>query len=214
MKIGILGTGVVGAALGKGFVGRGDEVMMGSRSASNEKAAAWAAEAGPAASTGTFTDAAAFGELVVLATNWAGTQNALDLAGTPNFAGKVLIDATNPLDFSSGGPGLALGHTDSAGEQVQRWLPEAKVVKAFNIVNNALMVHPQLRGGPPDMFICGNDEGAKATVTGILSDFGWPSTIDIGGIEGARYLEPLAILWVLACMKVGSWMNAFKLLQS
>ena len=125
------------------------------------------------ASTGTFADAAKFGDVIVLALLWAGAENALKLAGAENFAGKVVIDAINPLVFEPGnGPALAIGHTDSAGEQVQRWLPSAHVVKAFNIVGNEHMFKPDFPGGPPDMFICGNDAAAKQTVTGILKDFG------------------------------------------
>ena len=125
----------------------------------------------------------------------------------------MVIDATNPLDFSGGmPPKLFVGHTDSLGERVQRWLPGAKVVKAFNTVGNAFFVHPDLPGGPPDMFIAGNDADAKQTVTGILKDFGWP-TIDVGGIEGARLLEPLCILWVGYGIRTGTWNHAFKLLR-
>ena len=107
---------------------------------------------------------------------------------------------------------LAVGHTDSAGEQVQRWLPSAYVVKAFNTVGYAHMFKPDFPGGPPDMFICGNDASAKKTVTGILQDFGWP-TIDIGGIEGSRLLEPMCVLWVGYAMRTGGTNHAFKLLR-
>ncbi len=213
MKIGILGTGDVGKALGNGFIALGHAVMMGSRDAKNEKAVAWASSAGKKASTGTFADAVKFGDVVVLALLWAGTENALKLAGVDNFAGKVVIDAINPLVFEPGKPlALAIGHTDSAGEQVQRWLPSARVVKAFNIVGNAHMFKPDFPGGPPDMFICGDDEAAKQTVTGILHDFGWPA-IDIGGIEGSRLLEPLCILWVGYGMRTNTFNHAFKLLR-
>jgi predicted dinucleotide-binding enzyme len=214
VKVGILGTGDVGRALGAGFVKYGHEALMGAREAGNEKAKAWAATAGPKARAGTFAEAARFGDLVVLATLWSGTENALKLAGGPKaFAGKIVVDVTNPLDFSHGmPPRLALGHSDSGGEQVQRWLPEAKVVKAFNIVGNAHMVNPDFPGGPPDMMICGNDEGAKRTVTNVCRQFGWP-VIDIGNIEGARLLEPLCILWVIFGMQTKSWGHAFKLLR-
>jgi predicted dinucleotide-binding enzyme len=213
-KIGILGTGDVGRALASGFVSRGHEVKMGARDARSEKAQAWAKGAGGRASAGTFADAAAFGELVVIATLWAGTKSALDMAGPDAFAGKVVIDATNPLDFSHGmPPRLALGHTDSAGEQVQRWLPRARVVKCFNIVGNPHMVDPSFPGGPPDMWIAGNDEAAKRTVGQLLRDFGWPDPIDTGGIEGARLLEPMCILWVLSGARTGPYNHAFKLLR-
>ncbi len=213
MRIGILGTGDVGRALGNGCISRGHDVKMGSREAANQKARAWAAEAGPRASAGTFAEAAKFAEVAVVATLWSGTENALRLAGPENLAGKVVIDATNPLRFTEGKPpSLALGHTDSGGEQVQRWLTGARVVKAFNIVGNAHMVDPQFPGGPPDMLICGNDAQAKQTVTALLTAFGW-NTIDIGGIEGARLLEPLCILWVLYGIRSGSWNHALKLLR-
>jgi predicted dinucleotide-binding enzyme len=213
MRVGVLGTGDVGRALANGFLKMGHEVKMGSRDAGNMKAAAWVFEAGSRASAGSFADTARFGEMLVLATLWSGTENALHLAGAQNLAGKVLIDATNPLSFTAGAPpSLALGHTDSGGEQVQRWAPTAKVVKAFNIVGNAYMVNPQFQGGPPDMFICGNDGAAKSAVTEILTAFGW-STIDIGDIEGARLLEPLCILWVLYGLRTNSWDHAFKLLR-
>ena len=211
MKIAILGTGDVGKALGKGFLERGDEVMMGSRE--SDKPRAWASQAGARASGGTFAAAAAWGEAAVLATSWSGTENALRLAEPKALAGKLVVDATNPLVFSPGQPpALALGHTDSGGEQVQRWLPSSKVVKAFNIVGHAHMIHPDFPGGPPDMFFCGNDASAKSRVDKILADFGWAS-IDIGGIEGARLLEPLCILWVLYGLRGGSWNHAFKLLK-
>jgi len=213
MKIGILGTGEVGRALGTGFASLGHEVKMGCRDARNEKAAAWAAKTGSRASAGTFADAASFGEIAVLATLWTGTENAIRLADPKNLAGKVVIDATNPLRFPEGAPPeLVLGHTDSGGEQVQRWLSSSRVVKAFNIVGSASMVNPKFPGGPPDMFICGNDAPAKKTVGDILKAFGWP-VIDIGGIEGARVLEPMCILWVLYGITTGTWEHAFKLLR-
>lgn len=213
MRIGIFGTGDVGRALGKGFAKLGHQVKMGSRDANNPKAKAWASETGSGASAGSFADAAQFAEIAVLATLWSGTENALRLAGAQNLAGKVLIDATNPLNFNPPAPPtLALGHTDSGGEQVQRWVPSARVVKAFNIVGNAHMFKPQFPSGPPDMFICGNDGDAKKAVTDLLTAFGW-NTIDIGGIEGARLLEPICVLWVLYGLRTNTWNHAFKLLR-
>jgi predicted dinucleotide-binding enzyme len=213
MKIGILGTGDVGRALGKGFLALGHEVKLGSREANNEKAAAWVKEGGPRASAGTFTDAAAFGELVVLATLGAANQAAIEQARPGSLAGKILIDATNPLDASHGfPPRLALSGNDSGGEQVQRLAPGAKVVKAFNIVGNTHMFKPNFPGGPPDMFICGNDEGAKRQVAELLKDFGW-NTTDIGGIEGSRYLEAMCIVWVMYAVRTNQWNHAFKMLR-
>jgi 8-hydroxy-5-deazaflavin:NADPH oxidoreductase len=218
MKIGILGTGDVGRTLANGFLATGHQVMMGSREASNEKVLAWAKEAGAGptsgsgASTGTFADAAKFAEVVVLAVSWLGAENALQMAGAESLSGKVVIDAINPLALGARGLELAIGHTDSAGEQVQRWLPGARVVKAFNSVGYAQMFKPEFAGGPPDMFICGNDDAAKKTVTDILMSFGW-STIDIGGIEGARLLEPLCMLWITYATRAHSHSHAFKLLR-
>ena len=213
MKIGILGSGDVGQSLGSGFVSLGHQVKIGSREGGNEKSRAWARRAGAKASTGTFAEAATFADLAVLATLWSGTENAIRLADPNSLAGKVVIDATNPLVFAPNAPpGLALGHTDSGGEQVQRWLPGSRVVKCFNTVGHAHMVHPDFPGGPPDMFLCGNDADAKKTVTEICQAFGWP-VIDIGGIEGARLLEPVCILWVLYGIRTNSWNHAFKLLR-
>lgn len=148
-----------------------------------------------------------------VATSWPGTENAIRLAGPDSLAGKVVIDTTNPLDFSGGAPKLAVGHTDSAGEQVQRWLPAARVVKAFNIIGNPHMFKPDFPGGPPDMFICGNDTAAKATVTEMLAAFGWPPAIDIGAIEGSRYLEPMAMVWVAVFSQTRNGGHAFRLLR-
>lgn len=214
MKIGVIGTGDVGQKLGSGFIALGHEVKLGSRDPRNEKLTAWVGANGKNASGGTFSDAAQFGEVVVLATAWSGTENALRLADPKHFVGKVVIDTTNPLIFPAGAPPpqLALGWNDSGGEQVQRWLPGARVVKCFNSVGNALMFQPDLPGGPPDMFIAGNDDNAKKTVTDFLHRFGW-AVIDTGGIEGARLLEPLCILWITIGFRSGSWNNAFKLLR-
>ena len=167
------------------------------------------------ASVGDVAEAASFGDdLIVLCTSWSGTSNAIKTAAPVNMTGKVVIDTTNPLDFSEGlPPRMAVGITDSAGEINQRSLPGAKVVKAFNIVGNPYMVHPDFPGGPPTMFICGNDEQAKKMVTeSILTPFGW-ETIHIGGIEGARLLEPLAMLWITHYFRTGTGDHAFKLLK-
>jgi predicted dinucleotide-binding enzyme len=213
MRIGILGSGDVAKSLAKGFLGRGDRVQLGTRDPSNAELQAWAASAGPNASVGTLAETAKFAELALLAVHGVAGPEALRLADPRNLAGKVVIDVTNPLVFSdSAPPGLSVGHTDSAGEQVQRTLPASHVVKAFNIVGNPQMVHPTFPGGPPDMFICGNDAGAKATVTKILEEFGWP-TIDIGGIDGSRMLESLCLLWVRSGLQLGNWNIAFKLLR-
>ena len=213
MKVGVLGTGDVGQALGAGFARLGHDVKMGSRDAQGEKVRAWVKKAGPHAGSGTFAAAASFGEVLVLATLWSGTESAIRLAGPAHCAGKVVMDATNPLVFAPGAPpGLALGHTDSGGEQVQRWLPASRVVKVYNTVGHAHMVNPSFPGGPPDMFICGNDAAAKKQVAEICAAFGWP-TIDLGGIDGSRLLEPMCIVWVRYALATGGWNHAFKLLK-
>ncbi len=213
MKVGILGTGDVGRAIGRGFVSLGHDVMMGSREATSAKAQAWAREQGARASTGTFADAAAFGDIVVLATLGVANESALTAAGPGRLAGKIVIDTTNPLEFKPGAPpALAIVGRDSAGERVQRLLPDAHVVKAFNTVGNALMFKPALAGGPPDMFICGDSAEAKARVTGILKDFGW-GVVDVGGIESSRYLEAMCLVWVIAAIRGGTRDQAFKLLR-
>ncbi len=213
MNIGVLGTGDVGRTLARGFSELGHLVVVGTRDPKSEKSRQIQSTLGKEIAVKTFAEAATFGEVILLATLWSGTESALALAGKEHFNSKIVIDATNPLDFSQGGiPRLTHGHTDSGGEQVQRWLPNAKVVKAFNIVGHAHMVHPQFPGGPPDMFFCGNDPEAKKTVAGLLRQLGWPA-IDIGGIEGARLLEPLCILWVIYGAQTKSWNHAFKLLK-
>jgi 8-hydroxy-5-deazaflavin:NADPH oxidoreductase len=213
MKVGVLGTGDVGKVLGSAMIQLGHQVKMGSREASNPKSMEWKQKNGEQASIGTFADAAKFGEIIFLCTLWSGTENVIQMAGSENFSNKVVIDATNPLVFEPNQPPrLALGHTDSGGEQVQRWIPNAKVVKAFNIVGNAHMFHPKFECNPPTMFICGNDSDAKKQVTDLLTQFDW-ETIDIGGIDGSRLLEPMCILWVNYGFQTGTWNHAFKLLR-
>ena len=188
MRIGVLGTGDVGRALASGFATLGHSVMMGSPSATNPAALDWAGAAGPEASllAGSFAEAATFGDIVVFATKGVANGDVVAAADPVNFAGKIVIDATNPLDFSKGYPDLAIKGEDSGAEKLQRLLPHAKLVKAFNIVNHSLMFRPELPGGPPVMFIAGDDAEAKAKVTAILADFGWP-TIDLGAIRSARW---------------------------
>lgn len=213
MKIGILGTGEVGQSLARGFLGLGHEVMIGSREAGGEKLAKALAAAGTGARGGTFAEAAAFGEVVALCCLGVAIESVLGLAGANHLEGKVLIDATNPLDFSHGfPPRLAALPDGSAGQLVQRLAPGARVVKAFNTAGNRTYVNPSYAGGPPDMFICGNDDAAKATVAELCKGLGW-GTIDIGGIEGSHYLEAMCIVWVLHGARSGAWGHAFKMLH-
>ena len=214
LKIGVLGTGDVGKVLASGFIAEGHEVKLGSRDAANPKAVEWAEKNGPNASYGTFADAAKHADVVILATLWTGTLNALDLAGAENLAGKVIIDTTNPLDFSKGAPPtLAVGVTDSAGEQIQRHAPKAHVVKCFNTIGNPHMVKPSFPDGQPEMFICGDDDGAKKTVTDLCKELGWRGTVDIGGIVTSRYLEPMAMVWISYYFKTGSGTHALAMLH-
>lgn len=199
MKIAILGSGVVGQALAAGYSKHGHEVRIGTR----QSAVGGHPVDTPAA-------AAAWGDIVVLAVKG---EAAVELATTvqDEVAGKVVVDTTNPLDFSTGKPALFVGWTDSLGEQVQRALPGANVVKAYNIVGNALMVDPDVPGGPPTMLIAGDDADAKRTVTELLTQTGWEVS-DLGGIEASRHLEPMCIAWVLHGIRTGRWEHAFKIL--
>lgn len=200
MKIGILGTGMVAESLGGKLVAQGHSVKMGSRQAGNEKAVAWAAKAGAHASEGSFADAAAFGDLVFHCGKGDVAVEIAQAAGEANLKGKVLVDVSNPLDFSKGmPPSLSVCNTDSMAERLQKALPGAHVVKALNTLNAYLMVSPSSLAGEHDLFICGNDAGAKATVKGILSkDFGWPekAILDLGDISVARGLEATLLLWI------------------
>jgi hypothetical protein len=214
MRIGILGSGDVATTLGSGFVALGHEVRLGSRVAGNPRAVAWANGTNGKGSTGTFADAAAFGEVVVLATLGVATGEAIRQAGPAHFDGKVVIDTTNPLSFSGQGvPSLAVGLATSQGELNQKALPKAHVVKAFNIIGHEHMFRPTFSTGPPDMFICGNHAAAKKKVEQILHDFGWPSVIDAGSIESSRELESLCVLWIKSGIVLGDFHIAFRLLR-
>jgi predicted dinucleotide-binding enzyme len=207
MKIGVLGTGMVGNAIGTKLVSLGHEVRMGSRSAANEHARAWAANAGEGASTGTFADAAAFGELVFSCIAGVHTLEALEAAGQENLAGKILVEVGNPLDFSRGMPPmLSVCNTDSLGEQVQRTFERARVVKALNTMNCTVMVDPASVAGDHDVFVCGQDAGAKATVSDLLESFGWPRgrIVDLGGIAASRGVEMYVSLWLSLYGALGS----------
>jgi predicted dinucleotide-binding enzyme len=211
MKVGILGSGVVGQALGRGFASRGYSVKVGSRTPESQRLKEWVRKNSKNASTGTFAEAAAFGDLLVLATLGTAAEEAIDLAGRNNFDGKVLIDVTNALDFRGGSAGLFVGTTDSLGERIQRKLPKAKVVKCFNTVGNTQMVDPKHKDA--EMLICGNDDAAKKEVSRIVTEFGWRGVIDVGGIDGARWLEALVPLWVRVGTKLNVWDHVFKVLH-
>jgi len=198
MRIGILGTGVVGKTLGTRLVTLGDNVRMGSRTAGNEKAREWVQQSGDQASEGTFADAAAHGEMVFNCTPGMASLDALNAAGSKNLSGKILVDVSNPLDFSRGmPPTLSVCNTDSVGEQIQRAFPATKVVKTLNTVTAMVMVDPALIPGVHTMFVSGNDSAAKAEVINLLkSGFGWKEVIDLGDIVGARAQEMFLPLWL------------------
>jgi predicted dinucleotide-binding enzyme len=199
VRIGVLGTGTVGRTLAEKLVEVGHEVRMGSREAGNENAAEWAAAAGEAGSEGTFADAAEFGELVINATAGGASLEALRAAGAESLGGKVLVDVANPLDFSDGmPPTLTVSNDDSLGEQIQEAFPEARVVKALNTVNAAVMVAPGALDESTNLFVCGNDRAAKGQVIELLETFGWLSgdILDLGDISAARGTEMYLPLWL------------------
>jgi predicted dinucleotide-binding enzyme len=217
MKIGMLGTGSVGETIGSKLVELGHEVRMGSRTANNEKAAAWAKKAGTKASFGTFADAAEFGELLFNCTSGAGSLEALAMAGERSHEGKVLIDVANPLDFSKGAPPtLLVSNTDSLAEQLQRRFPKTRVVKALNTMWCGVMVNPRLLPESHHTYLSGNDVEAKAKVRSLLHSFGWrdEEIVDLGDVSSARGTEMLLPLWlrVWGVTKVGAF--NFKLVRA
>lgn len=198
MKIGVLGTGMVGATIATKLIELGQEVMMGSRNAGSEKAVTWAQAKGANASQGAYAQAARFGEILFNCTQGTASVEALQSSGADNLKGKILIDVANPLDFSHGAPPtLSICNTDSLGELIQRTFPETKVVKTLNTVNCGVMVNPALVPGDHDIFVCGNDAGAKARVAELLKQwFGWRSVIDLGDISAARATEQMMPIWL------------------
>ena len=213
-KIAVLGSGIVGEVLANGFLKHGYAVMRGSRDPS--KLSEWQSRSGSAASTGTFAQAAEYGDLIVLAVKGGAAESLIQGLPADAISGKTLIDATNPiadLPPTNGVLSFFTGPNDSLMERLQKVAPSAHFVKAFNCVGNALMIDPQLPGGKPSMFICGNNDGAKEQVRGILTQFGW-ETEDMGKVEAARAIEPLCMLWCIPGFLRNDWSHAFKLLKS
>lgn len=199
MKIAVFGTGDVGQAIATKLVSLGHEVMLGSRTATNEKAKGWVEKTGAKASTGTYADAAKFGELVFNCTLGSGTIEALKMAGAGALDGKIVVDLSNPLDFSKGmPPSLFIGNTDSLGEAVQREFPKARVVKTLNTMWNGLMVNPRMLPDTHVNYVCGNDAPAKAEVKRLLGTFGWKDEelLDLGDITNARATEAVLPIWL------------------
>lgn len=212
MKVGILGSGDVAQALAVGFLQHNHTVLLGTRDVS--KLAAFTAKH-KGARVGSFRDATLFGDIVVLAVKGSAAADVLRDADEDNIEGKVVIDATNPISDAAPTNGVLQYFTradESLMERLQRDFSGARFVKAFSCVGSALMVHPKLAGGPPTMFICGNDAEAKAAVAGILREFGWDIE-DMGMAEAARAIEPLAILWCIPGFLRNDWSHAFKMLR-
>ena len=213
MNVGIIGSGAVAQTLGAGFLKHGHAVTLGTRDAT--KLADWQKKH-PDAKVGSFGDAAKFGEVVTLAVKGTVALDALRLAGQDAIAGKVVIDATNPIAAAPPVNGVLRYFTsldESLMERLQKAYPSARFVKAFNSVGNASMVNPRFAAGPPTMFICGNDAAAKQTVSGVLDQFGW-ETLDLGAVEAARAIEPLCILWCIPGFLHTEWTHAFKVLHT
>ena len=213
MKIGIIGSAAVGKALAKGFIAEGHTVMIGTRDPGREDLVQFSKE--NTAAIGSVEEAAGFGELIVLCTKGEGAMQALSLAKAENLASKIIIDATNPIAAKPPEDGVLHFTTTldrSMMEDLQQAFPDAKFVKAFNSVGNTLMYKPDYAGIKPSMFICGNDDAAKQTVTGILDAFGW-ETEDMGTAAAARAIEPLCMLWCIPGFLKNQWSHAFKLLK-
>jgi predicted dinucleotide-binding enzyme len=214
MKIGIIGSGIVGQVLAKAFLSEGYTVTLGTRDPGKEDLLKFR-EANPGITIAHFSDAAASAEMIVLAVNGGSALEAVELAGKDNFNNKVVIDATNPISKEAPVNGVLkffTGNNNSLMEDIQKELPAARLVKAFNSVGNAFMYKPDFNGIRPTMFICGNDEEARKKVTDILDQFGW-ETEDMGKAEAARAIEPLCILWCIPGFLHNNWMHAFKLLK-
>jgi hypothetical protein len=214
MKVGIIGSGEVAQTLGKAFLTERDQVMLGTRDPEKEAVKKWKS-ANSGGETGSFSDAAAFGELLVLATAGHAASTALKACGIKNLGNKTIIDVTNPIAQAPPEKGVLKFITSldrSLMEELQQLVPEAKFVKAFNSVGNSLMYKPVFKEGKPSMFICGNDEKAKKQVTEILGRFGW-ETEDMGAVEAARAIEPLCMLWCIPGFLRNQWSHAFKLLK-
>jgi predicted dinucleotide-binding enzyme len=211
--VGVIGSGGVGVTLANGFIKHGYKAMIGTREPA--KLADWEAKSEGNGRAGSVAETAPFGDIIVLATKGTAALEALKAAGKDNLKGKIVIDATNPIADKPPVNGVLeyfTGPNESLMEQLQKEFPETKFVKAFSCVGANLMVNPVLAGGPPTMFICGNDDSAKAEVTKILELFGWEAE-DAGPVEAARAIEPLAILWCAGGFLKNDWVKAFKYIR-
>lgn len=206
MKVAVLGTGEVGRTLGTALLGAGHAVRLGSRSANHEEGNRWAREADGDAAVATFADAAAWSDLALLAVAGAHAAGVVEAAAA-GLEGKILIDLSNPLDFSHGfPPRLSVCNDDSLGEQIQRAHPGIRVVKTLNTLANPLMLDPGQLDGPHDILLCGEDAEAKREVGALLQSFGWSEPIDLGGIDNSRGLEMWLPLWTRLYRALGTGM--------
>ena len=215
MKIGIIGSGQMGQALGTAFLKEGHQVMIGTRNVSKPELLKWKSE-NEGAQIGTFDAVASFGELIVLSTAGAVANQAILAAGLNNLKGKIIIDTTNPISPSKPPVNGVLQFFTEANsslmEILQKTSPESKFVKCFSCVGNNLVYKPHFTDGMPSMFICGNDADAKKTVTDIMTSFGW-ETEDMGKAESAGTIEALCVLWCIPGFLNNDWSHAFKLLK-
>ena len=213
MKVGVLGSGLVGRVVGAGFLKYGHGVMLGTRNPAKAEVEQWLRE-NPRGSAGTFQQAAEFGELIVLCTLGRAAEEAIALAGPANFAGKTVMDTTNPIADTPPVQGVlafTTGRNESLGEKIQARLPQAHVVKAFNSVGGGRMIDPRYQQGTPTMFLCGDNAQAKPQVSEIVEQFGW-EPFDCGGIIASRAIEPLCMLWCIPGFARNQWTHAFKVL--
>lgn len=213
MKIGIIGSGDVAQTLGAGLLAAGHSVMIGTRDPKRKTLLSWNKKQKNKAEIGNTTQAAAYGELAILAVAWHATDDVLTMV-RPELSGKVVIDVTNPIIFNDDeSPRLLVGHTMSGGEIVQQSLPDSHVVKTLNYINHENMVFPQYDSGLPIMFVCGNNDSAKHQVRDLLEDLGWKDMLNIGPIEKSRLLESLSLLWIEYGVSRNTWSHAFAVIE-
>lgn len=211
MRFAVLGTGDVGKTLASGLHERGHDVTLGTRDPSAGHLVEWLARH-PGIDLATFADAAEYAEAAILAVRWSAVPEVLEATG-PHLAERLLIDVTNPLAGGDGAP--RLDGCEGGGQRVQRWAPQARVVKCWNIVGHPYMIDPRGAGLPetPTMFIAGDDRVAKEDVRGLLRECGWPDVVDVGGIDASRDLEGLAMVWIRTYFATGSGAHAFRLVR-
>jgi NADPH-dependent F420 reductase len=213
MKIGIIGSGEVAQSLSLGLAAVGHEIMLGTRTPDKKELASWKKQIKKHGSVGSTTEAASFGEIVILAVAWHATEDVLQQI-RPELSGKVVVDVTNPLQLRDGeAPTLSVGFTSSGGEIVQQSLPDSHVVKALNTIGHGQMSQPEYEEGTPVMFYCGNNKSAKGEVLALLKDLGWQDTVDLGDITKSRLLEQLTMLWVEYGAARNTWDHAFAILN-